>query len=1739
MTNRPAPSPADARHRLGLAAAVLVLLAVGAALAGWAIRREDRYLRENLLQQTRRVAQVIPLDRLRVLHGNRSDEQKPEYRRLKAQLMAAQQIDPDWEWIYLMGRKSGGAVYFQMDSEAYDAPDPSPPGQLYAEASPLLHQVFDTRIAATEGPIPDRWGVWVSAFVPLVDPKTGRLVTVVGIDVEASTWRWKTLRAGIVPTLATAALLAILLTGYRLERKRKKLAGKARRPWRHLETALSLSSGLVLTATVAWLAHSIEAIHKKEAFVSLAEIKSERILDAFLRLRQSELEGLARFLEGSENVTSREFRRYARHLVRVPEVVAWAWVPAVAGAKKAEFEQFVRDAGWQGPEYRIWETDGAGQILPAADRPFHYPIYYAESAEALSKYGITPGRDWAAIDAIRATLEETRQTGLAGATDVLPPLPGASSQRTLVLMFRPVRKTAHPAMPAGWAMAAVDPQAFLRSFLGENPEENRQVAMDLLVLKAGAAPERIASIAAPDSSGEPPERLADAWTLTRPIIAFGKTYAVAVRPAQEFIPFHSVYLGWMALLAGLSITAAGTLVIAFIAHRREDMERLVDEQSHDLAVAMRRYDLLSEENRVATWEVDADGLIADLSRMAETILGYRIGDLVGNKHFYDLHPAKGQAEIRNWFARKVHAGVSFSNVVHPVVSASGATVWVSTSGIPMRDAEGRVRGYWGTSADVTERIRAEEALRENHDLFSLFMSHSPVYAYIKEVTATESRVLVASENFSEMVGIPGSQMAGKTMQEIFPPEFAAKITAEDWQVASRGQMLKLDEQLNGRNYVSIKFPIVQKGKTLLAGYTIDITDRVRAEEEVRKSRARLLEAQALAHLGHWELDHSTRRLEWSEEIYRIFGLDPRTFVPTYESFFEAIHPEDRAAVDRAFSDSLQNRTPYAIVHRLQMPDGAVKVVQEQGETSYDAAGRPLRSAGTVQDVTAAHQIQEALRESEQKYRMLTESMKDVVWILDAETRKFLYVSPSVEKLRGYAPEEVLAGTMADSLEPDQMEKLGPLLRENAEKFRRGEITSDAFFTLELRQPRKHAPPVVTEAVCRFWRNAQTGRLELHGTTRDITDRKRAEDELRESRRRYAGLLAHLPGMAYRCPTDRFQAMDFVSDGCRDLTGYAPEDLVGGAAASFNDLICPEYRDKMAKQWRNALAQRLKAEAEYEIRTRSGETKWVWEQGEGVYDEDNRLVAVEGFIADVTDRKRAGAERERLTAAIEQSGDVVLITDAAGTILYVNEAFAKITGYSREEAIGQNPNILKSGRQDPEFYRQMWARLGSGKPWEGRFVNRRKDGRLYTEMATISPVRDAGGRIVNYVAVGRDVSQQLLDQAEKEHLQSQLLQAQKMESIGRLAGGVAHDFNNMLQAILGYAEMAIEQAPPGHPLHTDIQEIQKAAQRSAALTRQLQAFARKQTVEPRPMDLNAAVEGMFDMLRRLIGEDVRLVWKPDRALAQIHMDPGQIDQLVTNLCINARDAIAGAGAGAGEIVLETRNAPVSRAIPTPYGTIEPGSYVLFAVSDNGSGMPAEVLAHIFEPFFTTKQMGKGTGLGLATVYGIIQQNQGGIRVESQPGKGSVFRIYLPCRAKGPAPETPAPEPDAPRIRSGGETILLVEDEATLLQTATRMLESLGYEVLATSSPEEALRLAEQHRDRIDLLLTDVIMPEMNGPELVQRLKERFPALRHLYMSGYTANLIAEQGVRDDSVNFIQKPFSRKTLAKKVRESIGKG
>lgn len=525
----------------------------------------------------------------------------------------------------------------------------------------------------------------------------------------------------------------------------------------------------------------------------------------------------------------------------------------------------------------------------------------------------------------------------------------------------------------------------------------------------------------------------------------------------------------------------------------------------------------------------------------------------------------------------------------------------------------------------------------------------------------------------------------------------------------------------------------------------------------------------------------------------------------------------------------------------------------------------------------------------------------------------------------------------------------------------------------------------------------------------------------------------------------------------------------------------------------------------------------------VYLVDNCKV-IQCNIRDITAHKLARAERKRLMAAFEQTGEGIVITDAQGLIQFVNPAFERTTGYSGKEVIGRNPRLLKSGEQDEPFYRNLWATISGGRTWSGRMVNKHQDGTRYTEETTISPVRSPAGQIVNYVAVQRDITEQL-------RLTAQLQQAQKMEAVGLLAGGVAHDYNNMLSVILGNAELALIEVEPGQPLYAALKDIIKAAKRSTDITRQLLAFARKQTMNPVELDLNQAVQCMLKMLRPLIGENIDLVWLPQVNLYSIMMDPIQVDQILANLCVNARDAIN----DIGQVTIETQNVVFDESYGADHAGVVAGEYVLLSVSDNGSGMNRETLDQIFEPFFTSKEVGKGTGLGLSTVYGIVQQNNGFINVDSEPGKGTIFRVYLP-RHVGQAADTQR-ESKVEIPRGHGETVLLVEDEPALLTMGKLILEELGYRVLAAGTPGVALGLAAEHASEIRLVLTDVVMPEMNGRDLVERLQALYPNLKILFMSGYTVDVIAHRGVLNDGVNFIQKPFSMRGLAAKVQEVLG--
>ncbi|MGE4403029.1 MAG: PAS domain S-box protein [Desulfobulbus sp.] len=635
--------------------------------------------------------------------------------------------------------------------------------------------------------------------------------------------------------------------------------------------------------------------------------------------------------------------------------------------------------------------------------------------------------------------------------------------------------------------------------------------------------------------------------------------------------------------------------------------------------------------------------------------------------------------------------------------------------------------------------------------------------------------------------------------------------------------------------------------------------------------------------------------------------------------------------------------------------------------------------------------------------------------------------------------------------------------------------------------------------------------------RDITVRKQTEQALRESEEKFALAFAASPDAVNinRLEDGMYTA---INQGFTELSGYSWEDVEGKTTLELNIWYDLADRQRLIE---TIQAQGHCANLEAVFRKKDGTL------GIGLLSarpiQLGNVTHILSITRDITQKKQAAANLERLRVAIEQAGEVVVITDPQGNIQYANPAFEQTTGYALEEVYLQNPRILKSGEHDAAFYTPLWSTISNGQTWSGKLVNRNKAGEHYTEEATISPVFDQQGEIVNYVAIKRDITAQL-------RLEAQYQQAQKMESIGRLTGGVAHDFNNMLAVIIGYAEMAMVKIAGEHRAYPDIERILDAAHRSADIVQQLLAFARKQAIAPKVIDLNVLVEGMLKMLRRLIGEEIDLRWHPGSDLPQILIDPVQVDQILANLCVNARDAIK----GNGTIQLQTSQILIDAAFCRQYPEAQQGQHVVLQVIDDGCGMESEVIEKIFDPFFTTKGF-HGTGLGLATVYGIVTQNQGIVTVNSQLGHGTNFSIFLPVHNQKNvtiANDQPHNQP----LFGNGELILLVEDDPGILELGRTMLTSLGYQVLSSIAPMQALEEAKHCKESIDLLLTDVIMPKMNGTRLAQELLRIRPEMRVLYMSGYTADTIGQHGVLHQEIHFLQKPFDLKTLSTKIREVL---
>ena len=778
-----------------------------------------------------------------------------------------------------------------------------------------------------------------------------------------------------------------------------------------------------------------------------------------------------------------------------------------------------------------------------------------------------------------------------------------------------------------------------------------------------------------------------------------------------------------------------------------------------------------------------------------------------------------------------------------------------------------------------------------------------------------------------------------------------------------------------------------------------------------------------------------------------------------------------------------------------------------------------------EQVAASERAQLALATSETQLKTLLNTLPDMIWLKDPDGI-YLSCNKRFEFFFGARENEIIGKTDYDFVDQNL-----------ADFFRKHDQAA-----VDKGQPMKNEEEVVfandghheiLETIKTPMFDSNGRLIGILGIGRDITHRKQMEESLRATTQRFKGVLDNSPLLMSEIDLEGRYLM--VNQATVDFYNLPSPELVG---KSFDQLLPPDVVEVFMKR----LAQVKESRGPIDVvdAIPYGDTEKHYSTILfPLFDKTGNIASIGAIANDITGRLTAEKELERSLSLLRTLAQLVpgviyqyrLYPDGRSAFPYSSPGMYDVYEVTpeqvREDATmvfgrlhpGDHDRvseaIMESARTLKTFYCEFRVVLPSqGLRWRWSKANPQRT--------------EDGGTLWHGIII--DITDRKQAEEEQQKLKMQLQQAHKMEAVGRLAGGVAHDYNNMLSVILGYTELIRAKLPAADPLQDDLSEIFKAANRSADITRQLLAFARKQAIVPKVVDLNANIESMLKMLRRLIGENIGLSWQPAGSLWPVKIDPAQLDQMLANLCVNARDAIA----GVGSVVIETGNVEIDDAYCTTHNGFLPGDFVRLIISDTGSGMDQETIQNIFEPFFTTKKMDEGTGLGLATVFGIVKQNQGFINVYSEVGKGTAFSIYLP-RFIGDFQKEAVPK--AGNFLTGnGETVLLVEDEPAIMRMAHMMLKRLGYKVLTANTPGQAISIAKQKAKNIDLLISDVVMPEMNGRELSHQIEAFCPNLKTLYMSGYTANVIAHHGIIDEGTNFIQKPFSMKEIGAKIKEVL---
>ena len=774
--------------------------------------------------------------------------------------------------------------------------------------------------------------------------------------------------------------------------------------------------------------------------------------------------------------------------------------------------------------------------------------------------------------------------------------------------------------------------------------------------------------------------------------------------------------------------------------------------------------------------------------------------------------------------------------------------------------------------------------------------------------------------------------------------------------------------------------------------------------------------------------------------------------------------------------------------------------------------RHVGFAVITRDISERKQAEEALHASEERFRLLVDGVQNHAIYMLALDGTVQTWNRGAAHIYGYTAEEILGQHRRVFFTPEDAARGAP--QQELDLAAAHGQTSDEGWRV-----RKDGSSFWAYGTMTVLHDAAGGMRGFVKVVRDLTERKSAEDSLRRSEGRFRSLVTAIAKIVWT--TDATGELHTASPTWGEYTGLADEKVRGWG---WLNAIHPEDRERTNERWRRSLQTNDRIEVAFRIRRADGEWRHFFVRGVPIPGDDGTIQEWVGVCEDTTEQRLAEEGLRLRDRAIQAVSQGILITDpnqADNPIIYASRGFEAITGYSAEGVLGRNCRFLQGQNTDPETVRVMHEAIYAGRDCSVEILNYKQDGTPFWNALFLTSVHDEGGKLVHYVGVMADVT-------ERRNLERAFQQSQKMDAIGRLAGGVAHDFNNLLTVISGYGDMLLMGMPPTNPHREMVVNIRHAGERAAALTRQLLAFSRKQVIVPVVLDLNELVIETEKMLGRLLGEDVTIAAILDPNLPRVKADPGQVDQIIMNLCVNARDAMP----TGGRLTIETRDVFLEKG-QSAYPELEAGRFALLEISDTGHGMTEQVKSQIFEPFFTTKEPGKGTGLGLATVFGIVKQSNAHISVDTVVGVGTTFEVLFPAVDAAPTHNT---DTGVFRPRQGTETILLVEDEEGVRKVARISLETQGYTVLEAFSGIDAIEKADRYSGPIHLVITDVVMPGMGGAKLAEDLRSRRKGVKVLFMSGYNDDAVIRHGIMGGTDAFLQKPFTPLGLAKKVRAML---